>query len=61
MNILLKDSDKNKENELNKNTDNNRNLYENGTTSFVVYKNKNSNEINNSLSNKENKNINISN
>ena len=61
LNILLKDSDKNKENELNKNTDNNRNLYENGTTSFVVYKNKNSNEINNSLSNKENKNINISN
>ena len=63
LNILSKDSEKNiskKNNEfnINSNTNNdNYNLYENGTTSIVMYKNKNSDEINN----KDNKNINISN
>ena len=63
LNILSKESEKNlnkKNNDFNisNNTNNeNYNLYENGTTSIVMYKNKNSNEINN----KENKNINISN
>ena len=62
LNILLKDSEKNfnKNNENETNTDN-CNYYENGTTSFVMYKNKNSNELNNILTNKENKSINISN
>ena len=67
LNILSKETEKNfskKNNEFNINTNTNNdncNLYENGTTSIVMYKNKNSNEINNLLSNKENKNINISN
>ena len=65
LNILLKESDKNlkknTEKELNKNTDNNYNFYENGTTSFAMYQNKNSNELNNILNDKENKSINISN
>ena len=63
LNILSKESEKSiskKNNEFNikSNTNNdNFNLYENGTTSIVMYKNKNPNEINN----KDNKNINISN
>ena len=53
--------------ETNNFTDNNVNLYENGTTSFVLYKSKNSNELNNNniminnLNNNENKSVNISN
>ena len=61
LNILSKDnetnSNKNNEFNMNSNTDNNCNFYENGTNSFVIYKNKNLNE----LYNKEIKNIKISN
>ena len=78
-NIIIKDeininpnsnTKTNKENfnsEINNCIDNSVNLYENGTTSFVLYKNKNSSDISNNIiinnlgNNNENKSINISN
>ena len=65
LNILSKDSEKylkkNNENDFIKNINNTLNFYENGTNSFVMYKNKNSDDLNNIMDNKENKSINISN